>query len=692
MFSNPRYRKSFIVAIIISLLVVLFVFGAQYANASYKAGTASQAINSNSTNSLDDDLLEAGVEWIDSYPGVGGNYGSYSCEGFYNHFINNDWKVNFRYGNEQVWERDYKSSIYGGHENLFPDNADIVMLCALGFSDYDIWNQEYLTAIRFPTAVNDFFLWPSEALDAYGDRDLEWLAFDASGMFADDSRDEWASTMNGLHLLIGYKNQAYRGGISIGDVWADRMMGDTGCVAPSSVTQSWFQAVDSTQDQRTCARILGERDDSFNDYLWGKGYVGSDTAIPNHYYYWDHCASGSDTLEISTQMNQPEVLAMQVVQVEHRTVDQNYVKNIVAPAFDFQDEDFCTLEDKFAAFRVLDGITQTLQIDRFTGSYSFYNLSKLWTTPVVPPDLPSADVSDVKINLWLHTPGGMLLPASGHDYRNAGWEFMREDIVGMNIIDGTEEEISRVPAVAAMTYPRKLAIIAVTTTGTQVVDFPIFGPGGRFKAYLGDEDEIIGVQGGSRDITVLAEQVQTLDPGIAWELFLADHSLAIGGMPYMADLITNSGIGTLGYYEMPYAMGQDYLIPVWMFMASFYSGGNTIATNVPIYLPAAMEYLPPTVEILNPGDGDTFFAGELISFEGGVLGGTPPYTYEWTSSSDGYLGDTFNIVSAIGSSIRSNTVFNPTVSFTVTDANGLTGTATISLAIKPIFWLSLIIR
>ena len=364
------------------------------------------------------------------------------------------------------------------------------MVCAAGWEPYD--------AVLFSSIIDDHYLTPSDASDAYGDRDLEWIAIDSSGVLDDDSRSDWAGTMNGLHLLLGFKNQVYRDEVGFGTIWAENMLGDTGCIAPSSVTQAWFQAVDDLQAGYNCARVLGEHYDSFDDYLSWKGPVGLDNPVSNEYYFLDHCSTGADTKKIAVNINQPEVLAMRVVQVEHRMVDQNYVQNYIAPAFDFQDEDFCMLEDKFAAFRILDGITQTLQIDRFTGSYSFYNLSELWTAPVMPLTLPSADVSDVRINMWLNTPEGLLLPASSHAYRNDGWEFLREDIVGMNIFDGSEEEISRMPAVAAMTYPRMLAITSVTTTGTQVVDFPIFGPGGRFKAYLGDEGEIIGVQGGSR--------------------------------------------------------------------------------------------------------------------------------------------------------------------------------------------------
>jgi hypothetical protein len=207
--------------------------------------------------------------------------------------------------------------------------------------------------------------------------------------------------------------------------------------------------------------------------------------------------------------------------------------------------------------------------------------------------------------------------------------------------------------------------------------------------YLGDHGKVIGAQGGSRDVTVMADQVTVLDPDQVWSRFLTDRNIAIVELPMEADTITHT-LPTLGYYEMPYIVPQHELIPVWQFRSWFYLDGNLVAEDVPVYLPAAVAYLPPQVDILSPADGSTFWSNELIFFEGSVSGGTQPYTYKWTSSTDGYLGNTLNIVSAIGSQIRSSTIFNPTVSFQVTDANGLTSTATISLAIKPVFWLPLI--
>jgi hypothetical protein len=143
---------------------------------------------------------------------------------------------------------------------------------------------------------------------------------------------------------------------------------------------------------------------------------------------------------------------------------------------------------------------------------------------------------------------------------------------------------------------------------------------------------------------------------------------------------------------MPYLQHQNELIPVWEFTANFYAGGNLLAENVPVYLPAAAQYLPPQVSILSPADGSTFRSGEPITFEGSITGGTPPYTIEWTSSNDGYLGNTINIVSPLSSSTKGGSLFTQTVSFHVTDDNGLESTATITLLISFISMLPIINR
>ena len=125
--------------------------------------------------------------------------------------------------------------------------------------------------------------------------------------------------------------------------------------------------------------------------------------------------------------------------------------------------------------------------------------------------------------------------------------------------------------------------------------------------YLGDGGDIIGAQGGSRDVQVMGDMVTILDSDLVWDMFLANPDLSIGEIPIVADTITHT-IPSFGYYEMPYYVHQDELIPVWEFRSWFLSEMETwSAEDFPIYLPAAAYYLPPQVEILSPADGSTFF-------------------------------------------------------------------------------------
>jgi hypothetical protein len=456
---------------------------------------------------------------------------------------------------------------------------------------------------------------------------------------------------------------------------------------PSTVTQAWFMANDFNQPSDVCARIIGENQSNYNEHWWN---TWPDPVVDNEKMIWDHCSHG--LIYGINAANQPQVATIPVVQVVDRLVNKDYILDTIAPAFNMtgpiiRDDIFYTMAD------ITDGITRTLLIDKVTGSFSYHNLSELWTTPVVPPTLPDAKMSLTLVNDWFSYTPAQFLPGAG--YRNASFIYDPESLVSL-LLAQTEngelqgEQTSSIPTDISMTFPRKITVQAGTVNGIQQMDLPIFGPGARLVVYLGDLGEIIGAQGGSRDVKVMTDTVTILDPNEVWAKFLANPNLAIGDSP-MADAITYT-VPTLGYYEMPYFASQEDLIPIWEFRSWFYSDGYLIAEDYPVYLPAAFDYLPPTVDILNPADGATFWAGEPISFVGSITGGVPPFTIKWTSSSDGYLGDTLNIVAALGSEIRSQIVFNPTVTLQVTDANGLTATHTISLVIKPVFWLPLITK
>jgi hypothetical protein len=701
MFINPRSRKPFMGVIATTILILLLILGAQFALANRTGPSiATDATPYTPTGWGDDGTLEVGVEWINDFPGTDGDRSHWdeSCDGLYNQLLSDGWTSRFHWTDWNAWETDFKNESLGGSEDTYVDSVDIAMVCTHGSGTHDtFWDQD-LSSVYFGSSHTDQHLSPGDAYMGYGDKDLEWLAFDSCSVLSDGgpapyyNRGYWAATMNGLHLLLGFKNTMYVWAPGDGLLWGFYMKGFSWFLPPSTVTQAWFQAVDYVQPKVTCARVLANDPSNFNDYLHGKGYVSPDPPTDGYYWYLDHCSTGPATKQLLTSTMQPDVITMPVLRVLDRMVNEDYMLNTIAPAFNLSgpvgmDDMFYYMAD------TSQGITLTLQVDRATGSYSFHNLNSLWVTPVVTPTLPgSGREADLLINNWFSQTPAEGLPAAW--YRNAGYEYGTEDIVGMNFMatensDFTEQEISRLPADVSMTYPRLISVQAATATGTQLVDFPVVGPGGRLKVYLGDGGEIIGVQGGSRDVEQTGDQVPILEASQVWSMFLADPTLAIPEVPWVADYITYTA-AILGYYEMPYLQHQNELIPVWEFTANFYSGGNLLAENVPVYVPAASQYLPPQVAILNPADGSTFVAGKPISFEGSITGGTPPYTIEWTSSSNGYMGNTINIVSGLGSEIKGSEVYMPTVSFQVTDANGLTSTATIALVIKPITILPLI--
>jgi hypothetical protein len=700
MFSNLRSRKPLLLVLTTLVSVLLLILVTQYAQAKKTTNPESQATSPALPTGLGDDrVYEVGVEWINDFPGTDDDRSNWddSCDGLYNQLLTSGWTSRFHWSDWNTFETDFKDESLGGEEDGMVDSVDIAMICTHGSGTKDyFWNQD-LSSVFFGTTHTDQHVSPGDAYKAYGDRDLEWLAFDSCSVLSDDgpapfsNRGYWATTMNGLHLLLGFKSNMYVTLPGDGLLWGFYMQGLPPFLPPSTVMQAWFQAVDWVQFKGVCARVIAETPDNYNDHLWGQGYVSPDPKRDGIYSYWDHCATNQAIQQLKISNSQKNLISMPVLQVVDREVDEDYVRNNIAPAFDLtgaigMDEMFYYMVDTSNA------ITQTLQVDRLTGSFSYHNLSKLWVTPIVTPTLPSLDMAVSLVDTWFNSHEGL----PGAWYRNAGYEYGTEDMVGESFMisengDFSEQEISRLPVDVSMNYPRMISAKAGTSNSTQMVDFPLYGPGARMKVYLGDQGEIIGAQGGSRNVVETGEYVTILEASAVWAMYLADHNLAIPEVPIVADRITYSK-ATLGYYEIPYIQHQSELIPVYEFIANFYLGGILVDENIPVYIPAADEYMPPQVEIISPPDGSTFFANEPIFFEGSISGGTPPYNIKWTSSSDGYLGNMLNIVSPIGSAVRSSTVYNPTVSLQVTDANGLTSTATISLAIKPIFCLPVITR
>jgi hypothetical protein len=695
MFSNRHSRKPLIVALIISTLVLLLALGTQFALARNDTQSAVQKVDQNSPNSNDDGVLDVGVEWINDFPGTINDRSHWdeSCDGLYYPMRDQGWTGahDFHLSDGYVWETDLKRAALGGHEDTWVDNVDLAMICTHGNSTYDSFWDENLSSVYFGSTHNDHDLTPGDAYMAFGDKDLEWLAFDSCSVLNDASRSRWSYTFAGLHLLLGFKNTMYVNAPGDGDYWAYYMNGVKFAwiwiSPPRTILQSWFTAVDYNQPSVTCARVLGEASNNYSDYLWGKGPVSSDPVVDDWYFSWDHCSSGA---KLTVAESQPEIFSIPVYTVQERLVNQDYVRNNIAPAFGFDGP----IAEGALFYFMLDssgGITRTLQVDRITGSFIYQDLSRLWVPPDVAPTLPDESQAMSFLAGWYKNQGALL---PGYPYIYSGHVYEVEELLEMQRLmseDGEplDKEVASTPTDVVLTFPRVIPSRVITANGIEQLDMPVYGAGGRMKAYLGGMEDIIGMQGGSRDVIDSGQMVNILTPDVVWGKFKQDPSLALPEVSFVGDVITYTA-ATLGYYEQPYLMHQTKLIPVWDFAVNSYQNGTLVAENVDVYVPAAEEFAPPQVTILSPVDGSTFRAGEPIVFKGEVTGGTAPYTFEWNSSSDGTLGYSLNIVRGLGSEIKSGEVLEVTVSLQATDSNGLISTATVTLKINPILWMPFI--
>jgi hypothetical protein len=278
-------------------------------------------------------------------------------------------------------------------------------------------------------------------------------------------------------------------------------------------------------------------------------------------------------------------------------------------------------------------------------------------------------------DIFLRQNGEMLPGAFDRDNFNPVYEI--EGLVEEQFLGSSLKQISSMPADGMLTYGRNLSVQVPSANGIQMVDYPVVGPGGRLKIYFGYGGEIIGMMGGTREVLMTKASVEVIPAEQAWAMYLADPTIAIPEVPWVASYISYTAAAP-GYYEMPYIISQTELIPVWIFNANFFGPAmELLAGDVPVYVPAALVYMPPQVSITEPISGTLYAPGQEISFKGIIEGGKPPYTILWSSSHDGPLGDTQDIITSLTGGAKGTDVILHVIELQVTDANGQSGSATV---------------
>ncbi len=519
-------------------------------------------------------------------------------------------------------EKQYKRMDMGGRNDCFIDSGDIHYLVSHGATRWDPNYGEDLSAIIFEDSNS---LVPSEARGAWGDWFLEWIGFRIPQLLDDDSVDYWAKTMNGVHLILGFKTNT-SSHVHFGEIWAQKMRskikfsnGYPVIIPGQHVAQAWFSATDATQPGGTTARVIGETQNNYNDHLWGNGHISYSqvTSPDEEKWVWDH------TVPYPTCLIVNGLVAMKVYEVVPRDVNETYVRQI-GTAFGLASEPILQMCDSLVMADLSDSNNpKILEVSRLTGHFNYHEDGKLFAgEPNIGQFSPALAFEVAESFLTDHD----LLPADA-GANSVGFDTIMEKNIETGDVLQTFHQNTNVA------YGRE---ILADSRGTMV---SVAGAGARVNVYIA-EGNVIGASGNWRNIQTSSE-IAVNDAATTWSFFdTYGEKVAIEPVLVEYDVATpNYVTATQVYYEYSSHKWQTELIPCWMFEVDYYLDAN-LAMTANTYIPAAQRYMPPVVEIdTSVTTSTTFNHGETINFDCDVVAGfgTGPYTYVWESSVDGAL-------------------------------------------------------
>jgi hypothetical protein len=212
--------------------------------------------------------------------------GASQQSGFNGRFDSDGVTRRFNWTGLGAWERDFKEG-GTGLDATYVDNADIVFYIGHGYGG----------GFTFESSHDDGLLYYTDATQAWGDLDLEWLALLSCEVLQDTWSGQkwwqrWGPSFDGMHLLLGFETNAHDWPL-FGGTFADWVLGRH--VGPFTlpampVRSAWFLAKAEQQPAADIAVAIGVVGPggvvNYNDYFWGKGPVGPDVRGSDIHGYW----------------------------------------------------------------------------------------------------------------------------------------------------------------------------------------------------------------------------------------------------------------------------------------------------------------------------------------------------------------------------------------------------------------------
>jgi hypothetical protein len=192
----------------------------------------------------------------------------------------------FDFTGASCWERDFREG-GRGLDDSYADDTDLVFYMGHGWPD----------GFTFESSQDDGSVVFGDVVQAWGDRELEWLALLSCQVLADSSSSgawwqRWGPAFDGLHQMLGFHTLAYDQG-GFGGEFAEWMLGKRILffrLPPMPIRSSWFLARQSNQPSSTVAAVIGALGPGgiacYDDYFWGRGPVGPDLRGANLRGWW----------------------------------------------------------------------------------------------------------------------------------------------------------------------------------------------------------------------------------------------------------------------------------------------------------------------------------------------------------------------------------------------------------------------
>ena len=619
----------------------------------------------NRTGSGDEGIMEVLTEWVDKDPDHSKwdlYYGHKSGRRLVKKLKSIGWTVpkGFRYrrvpnwGNEQVWKSDF-----GSNNNYEIDSVDLVLFQGHTIAKADPVFAKTVSALQMGRKE---VVLPGDVVQEWGDKDLEWIGLATCQPLNDASRTPWANAFNGAHLILGYATN--RNDAKDGAKWGKYMK------KGKTVTQAWFITADKLQGKGTKARVLAEAGNNFNDHVWGVGkYVSPDPTVDNYYHYWDHKVGSGPPLARETDQN-----SMPLYRIVPQEVNFDYV-DLIASVLGVSGE-IVEEDDGFS----MDTEDKYLEVSH-TGSAYYIDSARLWIPPIppdvnesdgMPEELPAPSLPDTNESTVMAEE--LLARLRTHDlFANLSEGAVFDGVISDVLSEGQKDSDE---------------VLNVVETGRQVLyareldGYSVVGPGARMKVYIGEPNEIIGFQGGWRQVEHVGEISIMPEDDVRGLLDTYSARVALSGVSKSDTM--NIVDSTLGYYELPqdeyrFSFGsQDdvlkdeiFLIPAYIFTVEYIDGDESSIDYV--HVAAAPEFIPPIVDIISPDENSELIIGQTIDLEAEVLFGTPPYEHSWQTDRGTILGSDASVRVTPLEAIRE-------IRLTVADAEGREGSDAIRFA------------